>query len=303
MKNKKTIAIIITILIMILINIPIAIYLIKDQTKSITIEATISLIGTDYLLVTSNNQDYIIHTKKTNYNVNDKISIETNNINKEKSPYEITPNKITIIEKYKVDTNEDTTNNIPDTNIQEDQNTNNNYQEEIQEKPQEENTNSQENYTENDVVTYFEDLDNDLNSYNQTDESLGNKIKSKFVSCIDFIFYDKEIYGIKFKDLTNKTKLKILEIALSIDTKIDSKFPGYKNSISSTYHNIKSKIVEKYLDITTNICNQEPELCQEAKEGFKKLKNSFGITWDFIKQLIGNSTSKLKDWYEIWRYN
>ena len=39
-----------------------------------------------------------------------------------------------------------------------------------------------------------------------------------------------------------------------------------------------------------------------AKEGFVDLKTNFGITWDIIKELASNGITKLRDWYEIWRY-
>ena len=89
---------------------------------------------------------------------------------------------------------------------------------------------------------------------------------------------------------------------MNIDEKIETKFPEYKESISSTYQNIKSKIVKKYLETTTNICNNDKDLCKTAKEGFSNLKEKFGLTWDFIKDLTGDGISKLKDWYEIWKY-
>ena len=111
--------------------------------------------------------------------------------------------------------------------------------------------------TSQEVVTYFEDLNNEVTNYNNNDETLGKKIKSKFIKCVDFIFYDGEIGGKTFKELSNQAKLKILEISMNIDAKIDNKFPGYKESISSSYQNIKSKIIEKYLETTTNICNND----------------------------------------------
>lgn len=165
----------------------------------------------------------------------------------------------------------------------------------------EEKTNIKNNGINNEenIIQYFQDFDNELTYYNNDDETLGNKIKEKFVTCIDFLFYDKEINEITFKELTNKTKIKILEITMSIDSKIESKFPNYKEKINNTYQNIKSKIIEKYLDTTTNICNEDKDLCNTAKENFQNLKENFNITWNFIKNLIGSSTSKLKDWYEI----
>ena len=38
-------------------------------------------------------------------------------------------------------------------------------------------------------------------------------------------------------------------------------------------------------------------ICKGCKD-----KGKFGLTWDFIKDLTGDGISKLKDWYEIWRY-
>lgn len=165
------------------------------------------------------------------------------------------------------------------------------------------NTKTDTKYNDEKIISYFENLDEELTNYNNEDKTLGQKIKSKFINCIDFLFYNKEINGITFKELTNQTKLKILEITISIDSKMDSKFPDYKDDISNTYQNIKSKIIEKYLDVTTNICTEDKDLCNVAKENFQSLKENFSITWDSIKQLVGSGTSKIKDWYEIWKYN
>lgn len=178
--------------------------------------------------------------------------------------------------------------------------TNNQIDKEISnEKDNTNNTNEQpRKWQESEIVNYFEELNFELD----TQTNLSQKIKEKFVKCIDFIFYGQEIGGKTFKELTNDAKLKILEITLSIDSKIDNKFPNYKDSINEKYQNIKSKIIEKYLEITTNICNNNQKTCNKAKEGFKNLKENFGITWDLIKEFIGTNTNKLKDWYEIWRY-
>ena len=61
-------------------------------------------------------------------------------------------------------------------------------------------------------------------------------------------------------------------------------------------------MVEKYLETTTKICESDQELCKNAKAGFQDLKTNFGITWDIIKSIAGKGTTKLKNWYEIWRY-
>ena len=150
--------------------------------------------------------------------------------------------------------------------------------------------------SEADVVKYVENI---------SLESTGNKLKTGFVTTIDFLFYGGEIYGKTFSELSNSAKIKIITLALKIDSKIDEYFPGYKESISTTtnkvYTNIKTKLVTLYLDTTVKICNNNPTLCEDAKQGLTELKQDFGLTWDFIKDISGVGFSKLKDWYEVWR--
>lgn len=145
-------------------------------------------------------------------------------------------------------------------------------------------------------VTYFENVEN------SNDE---NVIKNGFVKIVDFIFYDEEINGYTFDELTAEAKLKIMKIALSIDNKIDEYFPGYKETIGNgtkkIYNNIKGFVVELYLDTTTMICESNESVCQHAKEDFAFMKKSFGITWDLIKSFAEAGTDKLKAWYEIFR--
>lgn len=276
-------------------------FLIKYKNRSQMIEATILLVADEYLLVTSNNQDYIVYTNELNYNINDVIAIELTDIKSDKTPHEGKANKIILIKKEQSQESSKEPENIEQENIN---NYDTNYEqnkEQSQENYQEETVDTS-TFQEENIINYFESLENEVDTSSDEDETIGQKIKNKFVVCIDFIFYDKEINGVKFKDLTNKTKLKIIEITLSIDSKLDNKFPGYKEDVNNSYNNIKSKLIETYLNITTDICNKDKNLCEEAKQGFNNIKKGFNITWDFIKNIIGNSTSKLKDWYEIWRY-
>ena len=264
------------------------------NNKSKTIEGNILVVGSDYLLVSTDDKiDYIINTKNTDYTIGDKIKIEINHINKNKTPYEANAKNISIITENNKEENKEETNKeeLKNENI-----TNN-------EKPIIDNNNNQEtNYSDTDIINYFEDLKNKITNYT-SEHDISKEIKQKFVTCIDFLFYDKAIGGKTFKELTNATKIKVLELTMYIDSKIDTVFPGYKDSISQSYQNIKSKVITLYLDTTTTICNNDPNLCNTAKEGFQNLKENFGITWDLIKDLAGTGLSKLKDWYEIWRYN
>ena len=77
--------------------------------------------------------------------------------------------------------------------------------------------------------------------------------------------------------------------------------PDYKENITDKYKNIKSKIVEKYFDLTNTICKNEEETCQEAKKDLKELKGNLYISWNYIKNISGIDNEKLKQWSEIWR--
>lgn len=308
MKKKDIILIsIITVLTIIIIFLVVHILTTKNTTNT-TIEGEVLAKGTDYILLTTDDStDYIINTKDTDYSEGDKIKVETKKVSKNKSPIEVTPEKITIIEKKentKIEDNQKDKITVPTENPQDNQTTTeeNNQNNQTSNNTQTIQSTTEENYSEDDVVNYFNDLDNNLTTYSDNDETLKNKIKTNFVKCIDFIFYGKEIGGKTFAELSNNAKIKILKIAFSIDSKIDSKIPGYKDTISSAYHNIKSKLVEKYLETTTKICESDQELCKNAKAGFQDLKTNFGITWDIIKSIAGKGTTKLKNWYEIWRY-
>ena len=156
--------------------------------------------------------------------------------------------------------------------------------------------------TENDVISYFSSKEKSISKTNQEDKTLREKAKETFVTIVDFIFYDKEIKGYTFKELTTSAKLKVIEIALSIDHKIDEYFPDYKDIIKDKYNNIKGKLAVKYLEFTSTLCEKVGEdTCNQAKEDFNNMKESFGFTWELIKELAASGSNKVKEFYETWR--
>lgn len=134
--------------------------------------------------------------------------------------------------------------------------------------------------------------------------SISEEFKLSFIKVVDFIFYEEPIGGLKFKDLKESTKGKIIYYSLLIDSKIEKVFPEYKEKISTKYNDIKAKLYAKYLDITTTICTNEKELCTNLKSDFKLLKSSVSVTWDFLKSAIKYGTNKgisaIKSWYEVY---
>lgn len=147
-----------------------------------------------------------------------------------------------------------------------------------------------------DPVTYFTKVDKSSDK---------GTIKEGFIKIVDFLFYDEPINGVRFSELKDEAKIKIMKIALSIDSKIDSYFPGYKETLSNgtkkIYNDVKLKVVELYVKVTTKICNSNPQLCENAKKDFESLKNSFGLTYEFLKNIGREELNKLKEWYEDFR--
>lgn len=169
-----------------------------------------------------------------------------------------------------------------------------------QEKNDNDSTNADKIYEE-EVIDYFED---NYNVINNNWKDVKDKAKEYFITIVDFIFYGGEIKGYTFSDLSTNTKLKIISVALKIDSKIEEHIPGYKDTISSNgskiYNNVKERLVTLYLDISTEICKEHENECDTAKEIFKDIKDNCKIGWDFIENLVSSGTSKLKDWYEVY---
>lgn len=127
-----------------------------------------------------------------------------------------------------------------------------------------------------------------------------NVIKENFIKIVDFIFYDRDINGYYFKDLTNGAKLKVIYYATMLDNLIDKEFPSYKENLSEIYNNTKAKLVKLYLEKSSEYCKDNENVCKQAKSDFTVLKKSLNITFDFIKGLCQDGTQKLKEWYEIY---
>lgn len=143
------------------------------------------------------------------------------------------------------------------------------------------------------VLAYFN------NEVNTADTKSKGTLKNAFIKVVDFIFYDKDINGYYFKDLTASAKLKVIGLALKLDNIIDSHFPGYKDELSSSYNKAKDNLITLYLNLTSEFCKNNDRICESAKNDFSLLKGSLNLSWDVIKNLAKSGTNKLKEWYEI----
>lgn len=161
-------------------------------------------------------------------------------------------------------------------------------------------------YHESDVVSYFEELNQNIDTYKSSDNTtMKEKIKTGFITVVDFLFYDGVIKGHTFDELTGEAKIKVLTLALKIDNKIEEYFPNYKESIKDKTSALafKEKVALLYLEATAKLCESVGEdSCNLARENFKDMKESFGFTWEGIKKVASTSASKLsvllKEWYQ-----
>lgn len=166
----------------------------------------------------------------------------------------------------------------------------------------ESNTEYNDNVNENSVIQYFDNMNNEINESNF--EKCKTKFKDYFITGVDFIFYDKEIKGYTFNELSNEAKLKVIAILIKIDNKIEKYAPGYKESISNTgsriYTDIKERLITAYFDISTKMCSNNTYECDRAKEIFGDVKNECKIGLSYVKKVAISGGRKIKDWYEIY---
>ena len=155
------------------------------------------------------------------------------------------------------------------------------------------------------VLSYVKSFDNEVTTSKDTSVTFKEKVKSGFITLVDFIFYGGTIKGYTFDELKDTTKAKVIYYALIVDGKIDKKFPDYKNTLSEKYKDIKSKLIAKYMDLKYDICEKGPEGCDQASEDLKLLKYSLGLTWDMVKSAftyVKNLTvPKIQSWYQSFK--
>jgi len=299
-------------------------YLLHNRNIGVVKEITGKVIIADktYLMIETED-NYLISNIKGTYEVGDivKFSYLESEVNNNINPKQIKINDEELIEKKpsenikneEINNSEEKKNDELENNSQinsnstnnQNSNTNssNNVTNQNTTKPNNSNLNS--NNTSNNenadtaVMNYMTNLQSDMDK-----SSLGESAKKGFITVVDFLFYNGTIKGYTFNELSNSVKLKVLSLSLYFDNKIEKYFPGYKESISNTtkkvYTNVKNMIVSSYLNITTSICENNSDICDQAKKDFQSLKTNFGLTFDLIKDIASDGINNLKNWYEIW---
>lgn len=159
------------------------------------------------------------------------------------------------------------------------------------------------------VISYFESLGSDVkSSYDYPDFS--DKGKLYFITCVDFLFYDGSINGVKFSDMTDMARSQLVNDISTIDGLICSKYPNYKESISYGASSIYDKASDIIKSGSSNLSDYSRlKLGEENYSNLEEYKDLFveqtSRDWDSFKDIVGDaysySKSKVKDKYEDFR--
>lgn len=164
-------------------------------------------------------------------------------------------------------------------------------------------------YSSNDeiVINSLESSLTKINNGSTSDSSFSDSAKGVFVSIVDFLFYDGEINGVTFNELTDSGKQKVLEIASKVDNAIESKIPGYKETISDTASSAFNKASEVIKSGANNLNNFAREKLGE--ENYQSIidakdelvyytKNAINFLGDVGGKVFNSVKDKLDSWYQ-----
>lgn len=222
------------------------------------------------------------------------------------------------------DNNEEIKDNINNTTIKEEYVNNEviDKKEEVIDKNSTNKNNANTNNTNNSNAITYSDKDTEvINSLNETlskvksnvsDSGFLDSAKGVFISVVDFLFYDGSISGVTFDELTDSGKRKVLEIASNIDSTIENKFPGYKETISDKASNAFNKASE----IIKNGAKDLNDFAREklGEDNYQSIidakdelvyytKNAINFIGDVSSSLWNSAKDKLDNWYQNFKNN
>lgn len=170
------------------------------------------------------------------------------------------------------------------------------------------------NYSNNDevVINSLESSLTKINNGDGSNSSFADSAKGVFVSIVDFLFYDGEINGVTFDELTDSGKQKVLAIASKVDNAIESKIPGYKETISDTASSAFNKASEVIKSGANNLNNFAKEKLGE--ENYQSIidakdelvyytKNAISFLGDVGGKVFNSVKDKLDSWYQDFKNN
>lgn len=161
--------------------------------------------------------------------------------------------------------------------------------------------------SENEVIAFFEGISNKANTWIESEnfENIKEDVTEGLATFILFLSNDSTIGGYTFSSLTDEGKEKVKILFVSMDTKLEEKFPGYKEKIGEKWNVVKVFVSEKYVNIKDSVkeyvigkVGEESydEFMNGVSEGWIDMKDSFSITFDFLGQKVKSLGTNIVDW-------
>lgn len=153
---------------------------------------------------------------------------------------------------------------------------------------------NQEETLDTEEFDYFDQAKKEIKELIESEqvEQAKEKGKEYFITGVDFIFYDKEINGVTFDDLTEEGKKVTLENLETIDGWIMEIAPDYKDKISEKYQVVKDFVSTTYYDVLESI---KESLGEENYSAIQEKKNEIK---DSITSTKDKALEKVSDWYQ-----
>lgn len=153
---------------------------------------------------------------------------------------------------------------------------------------------NQEETLDTEEFDYFDQAKKEIKELIESEqvEQAKEKGKEYFITGVDFIFYDKEMNGVTFDDLTEEGKKVTLENLETIDGWIMEIAPDYKDKIGEKYQVVKDFVSTTYYDVLESI---KESLGEENYSAIQEKKNKIK---DSITSTKDKALEKVSDWYQ-----
>ncbi|MDD5888374.1 MAG: hypothetical protein PUC82_02675 [bacterium] len=165
------------------------------------------------------------------------------------------------------------------------------------------------------IINYIDFLNEEITNLTSSTEKpkkMSSKLKSIFITLTDFVFYNGQINGVTFNDLTLSAKEKVLEIYSEIDQKIESAYPNYQEILKTKISLSSSSIKEKVASLKEDLAKQYQEKLGEEtynntveifEEDINNLKETTTPTIKFFKDETKKTYENIKDKSNEWYQN
>ena len=153
---------------------------------------------------------------------------------------------------------------------------------------------NQEETLDTEEFDYFDQAKKEIKELIESEqvEQAKEKGKEYFITGVDFIFYDKEMNGVTFDDLTEEGKKVTLENLETIDGWIMEIAPDYKDKIGEKYQVVKDFVSTTYYDVLESI---KESLGEENYSAIQEKKNEIK---DSITSTKDKALEKVSEWYQ-----